>query len=247
MLTSQIVVRSAGERSLPLCIQSIKDQGTDFVLVEEAPMIKAFTKTFEIGKNSAKDLLIAIDADIILAKDSLKKMHEETELLLKDIPNLYKLDFPLTDKFLGTCYGCHVYVNKYSEKFYDYFSTISYDPLDSKPEKTNLSKVAEKLNLVERNHFSPVGFHDFEQYYAHIYVKYFRKAIQSASFVPEIIDRILQNRMKKEAEKDLDFAVALFGLYNGSGKTEVYTDARNYPTIDKVFTIQEKAPIILPS
>lgn len=244
MLTFQVVIRSFGERSLPLCIKSLKEQVADFVLIEEAPMINAFTKTFEIGKSSNKDLLIAIDADMILLPHALKKMCEETQLLIKDIPNLYKLDFPLKDKFLDSCFGCHVYINKYSEKFYEHFKKLGYDPNEGKPERTHTSELASKLNLEERNHFMPVGLHDFEQYYAHIYVKYFRKAVQNPRHIPEIIDRILQNRMKKESEEDLDFAVALFGLYSGSGKTEYYTDARNYPKIDQVFAIKEKAPIV---
>lgn len=242
-MDAQIVIRSCGERSLPLCLQAIEQQQGNPIVIKEAPFIQAITKTFEIGKDSLADWLIAVDADIILNPNALSTMIEGASEMLKKAPNLFLLKFPLIDKFRGTCLGCHVYNNKYSKQVYEFFKDIPYDPLDSRPEKTNTLKFAEKLQLLNTSYHEAVGLHDYEQYYNHIYVKYYRQAVRQPAFIPEIIERILQRRM--EYVEDLDFVVALFGLYSGEGKTETYTDSRLYPKIEEVMGVQEKAPISL--
>ena len=93
-------------------------------------------------------------------------------------------------------------------------------------------------------HSNLVGLHDYEQYYSHIYVKYFRRAVRQPTYIPELIDRILKRRMD-QPPSDLDYTVALYGLYAGQGKTETYTDARHYPKIEDVLGIAEKLPLIL--
>ncbi|KAF3363358.1 hypothetical protein PHSC3_000045 [Chlamydiales bacterium STE3] len=241
MLKAEVVVRAAGERSLPLCLQAIKEQVENFTLIEEKPFIKAITKTFEIGQNSNCDILIAIDADIILNKNAIDLMLTETESMLKEVPNLFQLDFPLIDKFRGTCLGCHVYVNKHSPQFYEYFKNIAYDPKETRPEKTNVIKLKEQLGLTNTSYHIPVGLHDYEQYYSHIYVKYYRRAVRQKAFIPEIIDLIVRRR--NQNPEDLDFAVALYGLYEGEGKEEIITDANFYPKIEDLLGIKEKEPL----
>lgn len=241
MAKAEIVVRAAGERSLPLCLQSIKEQGVKYTLVEETPFIKAVAKTFEIGLNSDADFLIAVDADTILNKNSIASMILETEAILKDVPNLLMVDFPLIDKFRGTCLGCHVYQNKYSAQLYDFFKNIPYDPTETRPEKNNIIKFKEQHGLKNTSHHLPVGLHDYEQYYFHIYNKYYRRAVRQAEYIPEIINLILERRMQHQ--EDLDFAVALYGLHDGEGKKEVITDARLYPKIEDLLGMPEKPPL----
>lgn len=241
MAKAEIVVRAAGERSLPLCLQSIKEQGFTYTLVEETPFIKAVAKTFEIGLNSDADFLIAVDADTILNKNSIASMISETESILKDVPNLLMVDFPLIDKFRGTCLGCHVYQNKYSAQLYEFFKNIPYDSAETRPEKNNIIKFKEQHGLKNTSHHLPVGLHDYEQYYSHIYNKYYRRAVRQAEYIPEIINLILERRM--QYQDDLDFAVALYGLHDGEGKKEVITDARLYPKIEDLLGMPEKPPL----
>ncbi|MGK5594162.1 MAG: hypothetical protein ACSNEK_02240 [Parachlamydiaceae bacterium] len=241
MLKAKVVIRAAGERSLPLCIQAIQEQTNDFVLIEERPFIKAVTKTFEIGRNSDADLLIAVDADVILNKNALSLMIQETESVLQRLPNLLMIDFPLIDKFRGTCLGCHVYINKYSAELYEFFKQISYDPNDTRPEKNNVIRFKEQHGLKNTSYHLPVGLHDYEQYYSHIYVKYYRRAIRQAAFIPQIIDLIVRRR--SQDPNDLDFAVALYGLYEGQGKKEAITDANLYPRIQDLLGMPEKQPL----
>lgn len=240
-MKAEVIVRSCGERSLPLCLEAIQKQQFNPLIIQETPSIKASTKIFEIGKNSSADLLIAVDADIILNETALNLMIDEAESAIKKIPNIFLLDFPLIDKFLASCLGCHVYQNKYSKQAYEFLSKIPYDPNEARPEKTNLIKFKEQHGLVNTSHHLTVGLHDYEQYFKHIYVKYFRKAVYQSSFIPEMIDRILQRRM--ESSEDLDFVVALYGLYSGEGKSDTYTDASHYPTIEEVMDIKEKLPL----
>lgn len=242
MLKAEIVVRAAGERSLPLCLQSIKDQDATYTLIQETPFIKAIAKTFEIGAGSSADLLISVDADTILNKNSIDAMCIETEAILKEVPNLLMVDFPLIDKFRGTCLGgCHVYVNKYSKQIYEFFKQLEYDPKETRPEKNNIIKFKEQHGLKNTSHHLPVGLHDYEQYYSHIYTKYYRRAVRQKEYIPEIIQLILERRMQHQ--DDLDFAVALFGLHEGEGKTEVVTDAKQYPRIEDLIGIPEKPPL----
>lgn len=236
MLDYQVIVRSAKERSLPLCIKALTEQTDQILVVEETPKLKSMYKVLEIGAHSKNALLIVVDGDVVLYSESLKNIVDEASKLLN--PTIYRISFPLLDKFVNSHSGCHVYQTACLKPFFEHFKTLNHGF-----EEALLTEVAKTNGLKEKTHILEVGTHDFDQYYNHIYIKYYRKAVLTPEKIPQIIDAILQNRAK--TKNDLDFALALYGLYSGDGQTETFQDASLYPAIDQLMPVKEKAPITL--
>lgn len=241
----KVVIRSVGERSLPLCTKAIQSQTDDFTVIQVLPFIRAVEKTFEVGSGSKKKWLLAVDADVVLNNDAISRVCSEAELFLEKEPTLFKIDFGLRDKFRGAIYGCHLYKNGYSRLFYEKFSTIEHDPRITRPESTNIAEVCNVLGLKKRLAKSePIGKHDFEQFYRHLYVKYYNRAIRDAKSYEKILTNLESKVLANP--NDHDFKVALIGFVDGKGKDAMYTDAGFYPDIsDRLSALgtQEKAPI----
>lgn len=212
-----IVVRTIGERTFPHCIKSIERQGATYVPVNEKPFIRAVEKTFELGAGADQDYLLALDADVILRKGSLKKILEFADKYRED-PRFFRADFRVKDKFRGKVFaGCHLYSTRYAEEFRDAFRKIRYDPTDRRPESGNIQKISNRLKLFSKDDKSKtVGAHDYGQYYSHIYTKYYNRAVRDYKAYERIMSCL---REKLEANPgDHDYPVAIAGMEAGKGK-----------------------------
>jgi hypothetical protein len=98
--------------------------------------------------------------------------------------------------------------------------------------------------LFKKNSKTIVGTHDFDQYFRHLYVKYFNRAIRDKKSYEKIRKCIVEKQNK--FPEDHDFTIALYGLDDGIKETKMHTDANYYPCIDALLSkigIAEKSPI----
>lgn len=244
MLSTYIVIRTVGERSLPLCIGSVQEQKRNYQIVSISPFIRAVQKTFELGLNRPDDLLLAVDADIILKPEIVQQIESKAEELLTLNPNLFRIDLLLSDKFRGHIAGCHVYVNEYSAIFADYFKNVKYDPTERRPESKNIALCRKKHGLSSIDLKLEVGTHDFEQYYKHIFVKYYNRAVRDMKSYDKIRQCVASKAEKYPEDKD--FLVALRGLEAGRGQVTMRLDASAYPDVTNLLAsmgLTEKRPL----
>jgi hypothetical protein len=240
-----VVLRRAGERTADLA-KSLAEAQTDVVVVEERPFFRAVVKTFQVGdENPEYDWLLALDADVLLHDVAIKNI---VGWLSRFDNDLLRADFRVADKFRGTVYaGCHAYNNRYSAAVLEILASPSFEPGVKRPESSSMRLVKNKLGLKSmyaKN--EPAGRHDFEQFYRHVYVKYYNRAIRDAKALAEIKASIGE---KLEGDpSDMDFAVALAGLDAGAGRPELdirldwgaYPDA--FPVMAKL-GLSEKATL----
>lgn len=238
------VVRTSGERTESRCIDALKQEIEHVIPICVFPFIRAVEKTFEVGASFRADWLFAVDADVVFYPGSIARMIEEAELLSKD-RDLFKIDFLFKDKFRGNSYGTHVYANKNSEEFRKHFSEVPYDPTVKRPESSNVVRICKALKFSKLNSkVPPVATHDFDQFYRHIYVKYFNRAVRDSKVYQKIRNGILKKL--EECPSDTDFVVALRGMEDGCGKSEMKTDSSCYPDVARLLEelkLQEKQPL----
>ena len=238
-----VVIRSAQERSLPLCVNAVQAQTGNFTAIEEYPFLNAVRKTFELGAQQEHPFLLALDADVILYPNALDTILEDARVFLREEPLLLCLDFQVKDKFRGRVLaGGHLYVNKYAKELASHFERLADDPLQSRPERSNLLAFANARYLLIVNNSREVGLHDYEQYYNHLYVKYYRRAIRWPEYIAANLAAVEQLRYLHP--DDLDLEVVLESLKAGMGKKEVPFDARLYPSIEQLMGISEKSLLL---
>lgn len=78
-----VIVRTADERTIDACLDSIKDQveAHNIIVIKEKPFYKAVQKTFELGIKGEKKWTLAIDADLVLLPNAIHIMLDRAEQL----------------------------------------------------------------------------------------------------------------------------------------------------------------------
>jgi hypothetical protein len=237
-----VVVRTVKERSLPLCIDAVRSQTDHYVVIEEYPHLTAVKKTFALGVEKRTPFLLALDADVILYPDALKSILQEAKEGLTAYPNMVCMDCRVTDKFRGaTVAGCHIYAGQYLKDIVSHFSNVEYSRFSPSPESSNILALARKRSLELFANTKEVGLHDYEQFYNHLYIKYYRRAIRWPQFIPTTLANIRKRHFFHP--KDLDFDVVWAGYRAGIGQKEVPFDARLYPSIKDLMGLEEKEPL----
>lgn len=241
-----VVVRHVWERSLPLCLQALEREGVKPILVNETPFVRAVERTFEHGMNHrSEDILLAIDADVVLEEGAVKLISQCAEKRMAADDLLSRIDFRVKDKFRGHVYaGCHLYVNSYSSLFYKHFAGLPDTTTHRRPESYNCAFVRRTMGLSSKDEKSVVGTHDFDQYYAHIFAKYFNRAVRDNKKLTDM-QHSMQIKLGVNPD-DHDFKVALAGLEAGAKIGIAETNADKYPSAEATMLalgIREKEPI----
>jgi len=237
------VIRSAGERTVDICRQSILKlfPEAEIVIIEEVPFAAAVRKTLEIGLNSKKKWTVCLDADVILFDEGME------ELLNKVVQNdsIFCHQALVLDKFLPIKRpaGIHVYSNLYNVKAIEEISTKS-NPL--RPESYMTMKMSAKGYLTLQTPFV-IGVHDYGQNYLDI----FKKAMLHANKHKEVMEvvEMYWNQMK---EIDKDFEVAIYGalagkLFSTNMKVDKNFWLEKTQKFLKDFDIQEKKELKISS
>jgi hypothetical protein len=215
-----VIIRSVGERTEAVCKKLILDQGvpSDSVFViKESPFSKAMRVGSEIGISQAKPWTLCIDADVLLAPNSIEDL---IVLANKQPKNVCEIQAYVLDKFFGGARqgGGHLYRTDLLDKV---ISSIPEEGIDIRPEKY-------ALNVMKKNGYPwvsvpiVVGLHDFEQSYEDIFRKCFVHAHKHLQYFNLFIPF-----WRQQAHKDLDYKIALSGFAAGVEHTgEVRIDDR---------------------
>jgi len=73
------VVRAAGERTEAACVAQLRGQllsDAQLTVIHERPFSRAVTRTFELGIESGRPWLVAVDADLLLLDDAVERARE---------------------------------------------------------------------------------------------------------------------------------------------------------------------------
>lgn len=242
------VLRHVDERTFTEAHDCALQVFDEVIPVTATPFLKAVGETFHIGcRYPDYDLLVALDADTLLFETARKDIEDEWLRYLEESPNLFRLDMLVRDKFRGRVYaGCHAYLNSYSQQFSEHFAKLDYDPKQKRPESANVMALVKKLKLTSKNAKKIVGEHDFDQYYQHVYAKYYNRAVRDRSSFNKIYQMI--EKKQQANPDDYDFVIALRAMENASkqGLCLMNTDASCYPNIQPLLEelgIQEKEPL----
>ncbi len=168
-----IVIRSANERSLPLCLKSVRSLGVDFEVININPFWKAVIKTFKIGIKRGRRFTVGLDADIVLYKNAIDTFIR----VITKTPRYWKYDFGLKDRFYpNKIWGVHVYETR--------ALPIALENLPkniqiiSKPERRFCFELRKK-EYNDINVPDIVGEHGYNQYYRDIFNRFFHRAIRN--------------------------------------------------------------------
>ncbi len=199
-----VVIRSAGERTERLCAgvlrQRLPDSGQLHVL-HEVPFSAAVRRTFEIGIQSNRPWLIAIDADIIPLDDVVVRMREICGKMASEA-------FVATPLFLCKSVGglatrgLHCYRTSLLEEAY---KLIGKCPASHRPESCIHDAMVSR-GYTRECYAKIFGLHEYEQSYIHIYLKAMLR-YRKDEFREQI-----RTSLKRRAAHDADCEVALWGF-----------------------------------
>jgi hypothetical protein len=203
-----LVIRSAGERTASVCkrlaqLQGIRDK--DITVVREVPFEAALRATYLTGLNAGKKWTATLDADVLLAEDSIAALLWDAE----QMPSSYaQIEGRIFDKVTGIYRqaGHRIYRTSCLSFALEKIPALG---TEIRPEFFVLQQLGQSgspSRRVERL----VGLHDFEQYYGDLYRKALLHSKKHASFVPRFLERCAMHM-----QADLDFAVILKGIQDG--------------------------------
>ncbi len=203
-----VVIRSVGERTQQLCksLVSLQVSEENIAIVSNIkPFSKAVQKSFELGIASRKKWMVAVDADVLLFPNTIKKMKAQAAQLPN---NLFFYGGIIQDK-LCVRYrpgGPHLYKVAHLKKAFPFFPKSAEQ---KRPESFVRNEMVRNGYLFVRK-AEVYGIHDFEQYYFDIYRKGFFQAKKHPYWVATLIAH-----WSKHWTEDKDFLINLKGLTDG--------------------------------
>ncbi|MGJ8642155.1 MAG: hypothetical protein ACSHX9_02005 [Luteolibacter sp.] len=222
-----IVLRSAGERTAPLCKELLSslvvDSGTQFHETQQAPFGKALHESFNWARSTPHKWTLTIDGDILPHTAGLRSLIEFAETLPSDIFHCQGL---VIDKLFGNIRpaGVRIYRTSAIERMME---EITDNITDSIRPESNLVQLMKKLGYGSAEFSREVGgLHDHEQYFRDIYRKSFIHARKNAEYI-----RLLLPHWEALAESDPDFKIAMIGYRAGMAfPHDLPIDIRLLPT-----------------
>lgn len=231
----KVILRHVNERTFPVVEKRVRSLTENVTVINIPNHLEMVKETFQIGSCCDADLLLGLDADLFLMPWALDKILEEWKKIKLEKPRIHWIDFLVRDKFRGRVYaGCHLYDNKYSKQIVESFNSLEYNSSVKRNESFNVKRFIKKNRL--QNHYSKVkvGFHDYEQYYYHIYIKYYNRATRDNKSYDKIYKMIKEKQENNPQDKD--FQVALAGMeeaqktLNEKGKIHMWLQVKDYPS-----------------
>ena len=221
-----------GERTSDLCRYIIEQQvlPENIFVINEIPFSKAVQKTFAIGLQNNLPWTIAVDADVLISNQGLRKLISCAEAYHAPF---FKGNCRGVDKYFGSVRTIcpHIYHTSYFEFAIKAFPQEEF----LRPESHILDIVNAHYQLSVAKFSDIIAIHDFEQGYSDI----FRKTYIYAKKHPEKINFFIKY-WSSHLGSDIDYLVALSGLYNGLFNEKPVTINANDSTSDlKVATFLE--------
>jgi hypothetical protein len=230
------ILRTAGERTAHASAAELKRQlGPDadrlVTVIHERPFSAAVRRTLEIGLDARRPFTIGLDADVLLASDGVARL---CSLCAAMTPGTYSLAGLTLCRFSGGyCFrGVHLYRTELLEQALPLVGVHTpggADP-DLKPETAVVNA------MQARGHgFGalpvPLGIHDYEQLYRHIYLKMRLRARRQLEIDTGENDAApFREHCRLHAERgDHDFTVALWGLDDGTADSRARASSSPAP------------------
>jgi hypothetical protein len=227
-----VVIRGAHERTEELCTQIIAAQlpsRDQLTVLHRSPFSEAVNQTFEIGIDSKRPWLIAIDADIIPLDDVVVRIREICGKMAPDA-------FVATPLFLCNAVGglatrgLHCYKAEFIEEAYGLIATLEQN---LRPE----SRIHDAMTArgYKRECYAKIfGLHEYEQSAKHIYLKSMLRSRKD-----EFREQIREN-LESRADLCSDSRIALWGFEDstadltlGSPLPVEYDWDAHYPRFDE--------------
>lgn len=199
-----VVIRAAGERTESLCAGLLRQQIPDpsqLHVLHEAPFSSAVRRTFEIGMQTNRPWLVAIDADIIPLNDVVLRIRE---ICGKMAPEAFVATPLFLCKSVGglATRGLHCYRASLLEEAYGLIGEV---PPGHRPESCIHDSMVAR-GYTRECYAKIFGLHEYEQSYIHIYLKAMLR-YRKDEFREQI-----RSSLEQRAEQDPDCEVALWGF-----------------------------------
>lgn len=199
-----VVIRAAGERTEQLCTQIIQSQlqsTSQLTVLHESPFSRAVIRTFEIGIDSKRPWLIAIDADIIPLDDVIVRIREICG-------KMHPKAFVATPLF-----HCHAVNGLATRGLHCYNAAhlpIAWSLIDSlednlRPE-SRFHDAMSAMGYSRECYAKILGLHEHEQFAKHIYIKSMLRSRKD-----EFGDQIRAS-LESRAQTSRDCQIALWGF-----------------------------------
>lgn len=207
-----VVIRAAGERTEPHCIDSFARQLPDraqLIVLRESPFSAAVQHSLKIGVESARPWLIAVDADIMPLDDVVVRIREICA----------KMDaraFVATPLFLCRAVGglatrgLHCYRASLLPEALDILGSL---PQDLRPE-SRIHDAMVARGYTRECYAKILGLHEYEQFAKHIYLKAMLRSRKD-----EFSSQIRSN-LTTHAESNPDCQIALWGFEDTGTKID---------------------------
>jgi len=197
-----IFIRSVGERTENLCLQSCLSSNIDrehiHIIKNFIPATKAYERMFHLANQFRYDYYLGIDADIILKNDWYEILSQTISKIHND--DYFVFSFYIIDKFLGRIdRGNHFYFGKYTHKALEVLNANTCNTL--KPESYLVNFINAKTDVFDE----VIGYHGYEQYYQDIFYRFWLQYKRNHS------DQIRIQLFVDKYANDNDYKVARAG------------------------------------
>jgi hypothetical protein len=222
------VLRAAGERTEGASSQLLRslvaraggNPGSQVAVIKERPFSRAVRRTFEIGLDAPRPWVVGLDADVLLLADAITRIGG---ILASADAGVFTIASLIYCKFYGGfCYkGAHVYPRHLLDRALRWFD--SGDAASQlRPETAVVRAMRDGLDGAGKAGVLtppiPLGVHDFEQSFKHIYLKMALRARRAMSDQAAGESSCFDEELafvEARAAADPDFLVARWGLLDG--------------------------------
>ena len=205
-----VIVKTAGERTASASLTLLREQlpAERILVVDERESVHAIRRTYELGVERSACWTMTLGADALVRRGAVTEFVAEATRMPS---HYFQIEARIFDKFTGL-------YRQAGQRIYRTALLRDAMPCVPQPGASMSSEYSVLLAMGSKGHPSRrvslvVGLHDFEQYYHHIYVSAVVHAVKSPQLVPLILNRCLTY-----ADRDADFRVVLWGLYDGFTK-----------------------------
>jgi hypothetical protein len=251
------VVRCAGERTAPAAIDLLRNQvdalGGDadaqVLPVSQRPFVNAVRATFERGLAAHRPWTIGIDADVLLMSDGVTRL---AALCDQAGPEVFTITTLVHCRFFGGyCFrGIHAYPTHLLDQARSLIGPSN--AAESLRPETAVVNAMMARGYTMSGPPMPVGLHDFEQSFRHIYLKMRLRARRELGDEPGKTTTDYFEFVRARIHEHPDFLVASWGLDDGradalSGAAPAHYDwDAPYPELDARLAaagLSEKPPL----
>ncbi len=216
-----VVIRSAGERTLPLCVSLLRQEvnGDRVHVIHEQPFEAALRACYQLGMASTAEWMITVDADVLPRRGAVRELLDVAQNLP---PNVVQVEGLVHDRLLGGLRkaGHRAYRTKLLSLA---LQAVPPDGTTIRPEFETLETLAQR-GYPSQECQVQFGLHDHEQYYRDLYRTGFVHGQKHAHWLADVVPN-----WRRHLSSDNDLRVALRGFCDGLQALEAARiDVRNY-------------------